>query len=158
MHIGKLTIFFVAICASALPAEDKKAIPPRDELEQAFIERMTSADLVGTFSVDRKPGAKAERYEIDTVEKLKGDDWVITARMKYGQNDVKLPIVVQVYWAGDTPMISLTDLTIPGLGTFTSRVMIHEDRYAGTWQHGEVGGHMWGMIEKRKDEKPAEEK
>ncbi len=44
-------------------------------------------------------------------------------------------------------MVSLTDLTIPGLGTFTARVLFYEDRYAGTWQHGKVGGHMFGKIQ-----------
>ena len=44
--------------------------------------------------------------------------------------------------------ISLTDLAVPTLGTFTARVIFHGDRYAGTWQHGNVGGHMFGRIEK----------
>jgi hypothetical protein len=81
---------------------------------------------------------------------------VFLARIKYGKNDVKIPITLQVLWAGDTPMISMTDITIPGMGTFTARVMFHGDRYAGTWQHGKVGGHMWGMIDK--SEKPKDEK
>jgi hypothetical protein len=45
--------------------------------------------------------------------------------------------------------MSLTDLTIPGVGTFTSRVMFYGDRYAGTWQHGDHGGLFWGTIEKK---------
>ena len=45
-----------------------------------------------------------------------------------------------------TGVFSLTG-TIPGLGTFTARVMFYGDRYAGTWQHGKAGGHMWGQIE-----------
>ena len=58
MRTWKLSVVFAAICLTALHADDKKPIPDREELEKAFIERMTSADLVGTFSVDRKPGAK----------------------------------------------------------------------------------------------------
>ena len=49
--------------------------------------------------------------------------------------------------AGDTPVITLTHVVVPGLGTFTSRVMVYGDRYAGTWQHDKVGGHLWGHIE-----------
>lgn len=142
-----LSVACLIASSTALLAEDAK-IPDRETLEKAFIERLSGSALVGTFSVDGKPGAKPERYEIESVKKHKGDDWIITARIKYGQHDVKAPMVVQVYWAGDTPMISLTDLTIPGLGTFTSRVMIHGKRYSGTWQHGDTGGHLWGMIEK----------
>jgi len=159
MTLSKLPMACVLVCLTTLAAAEEPAAPDREPLEQAFIERLTAADLVGTFSVMGQPGAKPERYEIDSVKKHKGDDWVITSRMKYGEHDLKVPIVVQVYWAGDTPIISLTDLTIPGLGTFTARVMIHEDRYAGTWQHGEIGGHLWGTVEKRKakaEKKPVE--
>jgi hypothetical protein len=46
-------------------------------------------------------------------------------------------------------MIMLTDLEIPGVGTYTARVFFYEDRYAGTWQGGRVGGHMFGRVEKR---------
>lgn len=142
----------IGLCGSmGLLAAEEPRIPDRESLEKAFIERLTGAVLVGTFSVDGKPGAKPERYEIDSLKKLKGDDWTVTARIKYGEHDLKVPMVVQVYWAGDTPMLSLTNLTIPGLGTFTSRVMFHEHRYAGTWQHGEVGGHLWGLVQKAAD-------
>ena len=57
-------------------------------------------------------------------------------------------VTVTMRWIGDTPMITITDLTIPSLGTFTSRVIFHGNRYAGTWQHDSVGGNMFGRIEK----------
>lgn len=123
-------------------------------VEKAFQEMMTGAVLVGAFSVDGKKGTpKEERYEISEVKKLapgKVDShvWIITSRIKYGDKDIKLPVPVEVRWAGDTPMIQLTETTIPLMGTFTARVMIYKDRYAGTWQHDAVGGHMWGKLEK----------
>lgn len=106
------------------------------------------------FSIDGRTGSpKEERYEISEVRKVapgKADNfvWLITSRIKYGDKDVKIPVPVEVRWAGDTPMIQLTNTTIPLMGTFTARVMIYKDRYAGTWQHDAVGGHMWGKIEK----------
>ncbi|OYW16886.1 MAG: hypothetical protein B7Z55_13650 [Planctomycetales bacterium 12-60-4] len=126
------------------------ATTDRAALEKDFADKLTGATLAGTFSIVGRDASKPERYDIDSAEKLEGDNWVITARVKYGDKDVKLPIVVKVYWADDTPVISLTDLAIPGLGTFTSRVMFYGDRYAGTWQHDAVGGHMWGRVEKTK--------
>ncbi len=132
---------------SSAPAVD------RATLEREFAEKLTGATLVGSFTIDGQPNNKApntERYELESVTKAQGEYWVFTSRIKYGQNDVKIPLTLQVLWAGDTPMISLTDLAIPGLGTFTARVMFHGDRYAGTWQHGDVGGHMFGKIEKKK--------
>ena len=133
----------------------------KQALEKRFSETLSGAALVGTYSVigkneDRPP--RPERYELQSVKKLEGreDFWVFTARIKYGQKDVKLPLALKVLWAGDTPVITLTDFTIPGLGTFTARVMIYGDRYAGTWQHGEAGGHMWGRIVKDATDKNAE--
>lgn len=122
-----------------------------EQLEKAFIERLTNSVLVGQFSVEgRNPSAHEERYEIRTIRKVMGHEWMITARIKYGDKDITLPVLVHVFWADDTPVISLTNRTIPGLGTFTARVMIHGSRYAGSWQHDEVGGLMWGRIERLK--------
>jgi hypothetical protein len=44
----------------------------------------------------------------------------------------------------------MTEYTIPTVGTFSVRVFFYGDRYAGAWQHGEFGGHMYGMIQKAK--------
>ena len=133
-------------------AQDKApAKPNREELEKAFSERMTGTVLVGNYSVvgkDLKP-ANPERYELKKVSKLADDLWVFEARIKYGQTDVTLPLTLRMIWAEDTPMISLTNANLPGLGAaFGARVIFHGDLYAGTWQHGKVGGHLWGTIEK----------
>lgn len=154
-----LTLGLVALGAAAFAQEPndaggaRNAVADRAALEKKFSDQMANSVLVGYFTIDgQTKELKEERYEIDSATKLNGDLWTITARIKYGKNDVKVPVPVKVLWAGDTPMISLTDLTIPGLGTFTSRVLFYGDRYAGTWQHGEVGGHMFGKIEKAEAE------
>jgi hypothetical protein len=67
--------------------------------------------------------------------------------MRHGNTDVTLPVTVPMRWIDDTPMVMLTDLSIPTLGTFTVRVFFYGDRYTGTWQHGKVGGHLFGRIE-----------
>jgi hypothetical protein len=119
-------------------------------LDKELTKKLTGATMVGQFSIDGHEDAKkphTDRYEIESAEKVAGNRWVITARIKYGQHDVKLPVTIEILWAGDTPVITLTNAVVPGMGTFTSRVMIYGDRYAGTWQHDKVGGHMWGKIE-----------
>lgn len=152
---------FGCLSLTSLPAADEPTpatpvVRDRAILEQEFSEKLTGAVLNGTFSVVGRTSNKPESYEIASAQKLKDDDWVITARIKYGDKDLQVPIVVKVFWADDTPIISLTNLTIPGMGTFTSRVMFFGDRYAGTWQHDAVGGHLWGLIEKPQPaEKPA---
>ncbi len=125
--------------------------------EQEFSERMSRTVLVGSFTVDGQQDTnplKEERYEIDSVVKASGNLWIFTARVKYGKIDTKLPITVPVEWAGDTPMVMLTKASLPGLGDeFSARVLFHDGRYAGTWQHGSVGGLMFGRIEKIEPQK-----
>ncbi len=122
-----------------------------NDLERAFVEQMAGAALVGVWSVDGKEGRTpaSERYAISKVMKLKDDNWIVQARVTFGDIDVPVPVPVKMHWAGDTPVLSVTNLTIPLIGSeFTARVMFYEGRYAATWQHGKVGGHMWGRIEK----------
>ena len=118
--------------------------------ERQFTDRLKGVALVGRFTVagqeDRQPNP--DRYEIASVEKVGASEWRFNARMKYGTMDVSLPVVVPIEWAGDTPVITMTDVAIPSRGTFTVRILFYGDRYAGTWQHGQVGGHMFGRIEK----------
>lgn len=126
--------------------------------EQAFADLLTGADLVGSFTVDGQEGVpKQDRYSITKAMKLKGNTWAIHARIKYGEVDITVPVAVKVDWAGKTPVLSVADLKIPGLGSeFGSSILFQSGRYAGTWEHGKVGGHMWGRVERTPAEKPAE--
>lgn len=119
------------------------------EREGAFAERMRNVALVGSFTTDGRAdrGPSADRYEIDSVEKVGDDLWRFNARMDCCGIDGAIPVVVPLRWVGDTPMIMMTDTSLPGVGTFTVRLFFYEDRYAGTWQHGERGGLMYGRIE-----------
>ncbi|MEO1998251.1 MAG: hypothetical protein ABGZ17_23655 [Planctomycetaceae bacterium] len=152
-HLTSISVSLLILC-SAHPAysqPDQPAAPTQklSALEKKFAAQLTGGALVGRFTVDgRDPSAaREERYEIASATKLRDDYWVILARVKYGQHDLKVPVTLKVLWAGDTPVMSLTDLAIPLLGTFTARVMFYGDRYVGTWQHGKVGGHMFGTVE-----------
>lgn len=130
------------------------------ERERAFAERMQNVDLVGHFTIEGIEGLEdvegvsrdknPERYEIASVSKLEGegDRWRFDVRVVYMTVDVTLPVVVPIVWAGDTPMVSITDFELPGLGDqFGARVLFYDERYAGTWDHGPYGGLMYGVIE-----------
>lgn len=121
------------------------------DAERQFTERMRNVTLVGSFTVagreDRAP--REDRYEIASVQKVGDNWWRFNAGMHCCGVDGAIPVVVPMQWSGDTPMISMTDTSLPGLGTFTVRLFFYGDRYAGTWQHGEVGGLMSGRIEKQ---------
>ncbi len=127
-----------------------KTAAEQNELHAKFQKLLTGAKMRGLFTVDGQAlqNLQEEAYDISKVEKMpEGDLWAITTRIKYGDHDLTVPVAVEVKWAGSTPVIVLDDLTIPGLGTFSARVVLHKDKYAGTWQHDAVGGHLFGTIE-----------
>lgn len=121
------------------------------EAERQFADRMRDVSLVGSFTVtgrDNRP-PRADRYDISSVEKVGADRWRFNANMQCCGINGAVPVVVPLRWVGDTPMIMMTDTSLPGIGTFTVRLFFYGDRYVGTWQHGDVGGHMSGRIEKQ---------
>ncbi len=126
--------------------------PSRADLHKRFEAAMKNVRLKGHFTVTGKDrGPAEESYEIQNVQKLgDGDLWVFTARVKYGGKDVTLPMPIPVKWVGEVPVVTMQNLTLPGLGTFSAHVVLDGDKYAGTWAHGKVGGHMYGTIEKMK--------
>jgi hypothetical protein len=154
-------LFVLCLNASLLVAQETPLAPKVDkplindvelpaQLHAKFKKLLTGAKLRGQFTVDGRPlnNLQEEAYDIEKVEKLpEGDTWVITTRIKYGTHDLTVPVPLEVKWAGTTPVLTLDDLTIPGLGTFGARVVLHKDKYAGTWQHDAVGGHLFGAIE-----------
>ena len=121
------------------------------EAEHQFTERMRDVSLVGTFTVDGRGDRTPheDRYDISRVEKVGDNLWRFTADMHCCGVNGAIPVAVPMRWIGDTPMIMMTDTSLPGFGTFTVRLFFYGDRYAGTWQHGTVGGHMSGRIERR---------
>ncbi len=157
-HLLSLTLIIGLVSPLVAADSVKAAKPDQAALEQAFAEKLTGASLVGSFSTDGKDGKAGDKYQIASVKKLQGDTWLITYKAKIGEQMVDLPIAIKVLWAGDTPVMTLDDFTIPGIGTFSARVLFHGDRYVGTWQHGDVGGAMWGRVEKKAEAKPEAEK
>jgi hypothetical protein len=122
-----------------------------NEAERSFTERMRGVTLVGAFTTagreNRTP--REDRYVIDSVEKIGDDLWRFNARMDCcGLDGRTIPIALPMRWVGDTPMIMMTDTSLPGIGTFTVRLFFYRDRYAGSWQGGRGGGLMYGRIEK----------
>ena len=134
------------------PKDDAAAATPsRAELEERFRETLSRATLDGHWRLV-KDGAigeeREERYTLGEVRHVGGDSWTIEARIQYGEKDVRLPVPVKVLWAGDTPVITVTELWLPGLGKYTARVMVYRDLYTGTWFGAGYGGVMSGRVVK----------
>ncbi len=151
----------------------KPATHGRAQLEKQFEEMMNGTVLSGIFQMTGPEGLEgkaplsephAEKYTIETVKKLQGDHWLITARIQYADKDVRVPVPVRVIWAGDTPVITLDSIRIPMIGKYSARVMIHGKFYAGTWFGSNYGGVLSGQVVKQADLKaleaarPADEK
>lgn len=129
--------------------------PELNELERAFQNMLSGASFVGRWCVVEDGNLKEEReerYDLKSVRKVNNDTWAIYARIQYGQRDVVVPVPVQVKWAGDTPVISVTDFGIPGMGTYTARVVVYDNMYAGTWSAPGHSGLLHGIITKPKPE------
>ena len=170
--IGSLTLTAMAWAATAsgvvatpTAGAQEVAKPSKDAVDQAaqdkqaaldkkFQEMMSGVKLVGQFTVVGQNTDKLtkEEYSILSADKV-GDLWLLKARIKYGNTDKTVPLPIPVKWAGTTPVISLDNFTIPGMGTFSAHVVLDGKMYAGTWTHDKVGGHLFGTIEKL----PAEE-
>ena len=121
------------------------------DLERQFAARLERSTLVGYFTVTGREDRplRPDRYDLASVAKIGDNLWRFNTRMRHDDVDLTVPIAVPLQWVGDTPMIMMTDTSLPGIGTFTCRVFFYGDRYAGTWQSGTTGGHLFGRIEKQ---------
>lgn len=138
--------------ASSMVAQS--VITDKAILEKRFADSLSGTVWDGSYSIVGPKGLGKtfrDKYTIEKVEKVKDDEWKFTARVQYRELDFPISLTLPVKWAGDTPVITVSKVTIPGLGTFSARVLVDGDRYAGTWQHDAVGGHLWGKIDKLKE-------
>ncbi|HJN88790.1 MAG TPA: hypothetical protein QGG93_00560 [Verrucomicrobiota bacterium] len=148
LTVAALIVGLAKVCADEPATKPETAEARQARLFKKFETTLTNAVLTGQFTITgQEAPPRTESYTIHSVRKMaRGDLWVFTARIKYGKRDVTLPLPIPVKWAGDTPVISLDNLTFPGLGTFSAHVVIDGDKYAGTWTHGKASGHMFGTI------------
>jgi len=89
-----------------------------------------------------------EKYTIQSASKSGKDAWLIHTRIQFAGKDLTVPVPVKLKWAGDTPVITLDKVSVPGLGTYSGRVLIYDNTYAGTWFANDHGGMLHGIIEK----------
>ncbi len=132
------------------PPEAVEQIRPKQTERIAALEKTLShATLAGRFTItgQKGEGPAEDRYDLGEVKHLGNDQWSIPVRIRYAEHDLQIPITVPIRWADDTPVISVDDLAIPGLGSFTARVMIYRDHYAGFWTGHDHGGHLYGMVQ-----------
>ena len=132
---------------AAAPQQASQAVE-MTPAETEFQQMMTNVVLQGFFTVGDGKELFDDRYVIDGVTKVKDGVWRFAARVQYNKKDIAVSLNVPVYFAGDTPVISLTRQAVQGLGTYDTRLVIYKGGYAGTWGGGAGGGKMFGNIVK----------
>ncbi len=159
--VGVVVGAWGAVAAAQQPAAaaaEKSKSAEQAQREEALARLLSGAVFEGQYTVQDAQGQRTgkDRYTIGQAKKLHGNLWLLVVRIQYDGKDVNVPLTLPILWAGDTPVITLKKLPVPGLGTFSARVVIHGDRYAGTWDAGDHGGHLWGRIVRgqREQKKP----
>lgn len=148
-----LLVACLSLCLSGVVIAQEKpaAEEAQKEREGRIAKYLTGAKFVGRYTTDGDEGgsAKPETYTISKVEKLpEPDRYRLTSRIQYGETDSEVPIDLEILWSGNTPVITMDNLWVPGMGKFSARVLIHDGRYSGTWAHDAKGGHLFGRIVK----------
>ena len=135
--------------------------PERTQLIQKLEKYLTGTRWKGQFTITGKPlsDLTEEYYEITKAKNVEADLWMLSVRIKHGGKDRTMDLPpIEVKWAGGTPVITVDQVSIPGMGTFDARVVIRKSKYAGTWSHNAVGGHLFGTIERLTDKEPGDKK
>ncbi|HLK64885.1 MAG TPA: hypothetical protein VKU19_15690 [Bryobacteraceae bacterium] len=143
--MGKF-LLAAALLASAICAQTPAV--SLNELEKEFQESMAGVTLQGQSTRDGAPGLSEDKYKIEKVQKTGDDQWTIFAQVEMRGQTMTVPLPLQVKWAGDTPVITLTDQALPGMGTYTARVVVYRGQYAGTWSGKTGGGKVFGRVVK----------
>ena len=139
--LGCLAVLLAGFSAvvQAQDASKGQKTPEEPTREQRLAEYLSGVKFIGSFTVagQEKQTLTREEYYILSAEKMSdGDWWKLTARIKYGPHDLTVPMALEIKWAGETPVITVDQMLIPGLGTFDSRVLVRKGSYAGTWENG----------------------
>jgi hypothetical protein len=141
-----MRLFVFALSALAAFAQDAPAPPEMTAAEKQFQESMSNVKLVGYYLSGDSAELHDDSYVIERISKIKEDTWRFEARILYNKKDFKVAMNLPVKFAGDTPVISLTNFAVPGFGTFTARVVFYNGVYAGTWGGAGHGGTLFGKI------------
>lgn len=151
-------VFASLICLAADQPAAPKTTNTRTALEEKFQKTLANATLDGRWCMIEKGKLTEEyqdKYTIQGATRSGNGLWLIYARIQYAGRDLTVPVPVQLKWAGDTPVITLDKVSVPGLGTYSARVLIFENTYAGTWSARDHGGMLHGIIEKSSSTAPA---
>jgi hypothetical protein len=158
-----MRLVLIALITTSIAAfvRGQDAAPAPMELnaaEKQFQEALNNVTLIGYFTQGDGAELHDDKYVIERVTKVKEDTWKFEARIQYNKKDFKVAMPLPVKFAGDTPVISLTNFAVPGFGSFTARVVMYNGAYAGTWGSAGANGHGGKLFGKIVKNEPAPDK
>jgi hypothetical protein len=141
-------ILAIALAPALTLAQEGTPTVTLTAAEKQFQESLTNVTLKGFFTIGDEPATHEDAYLIERVTKVKDDLWNFEARISYEKREFKATVQVPVKWAGDTPVLTLSNYLIKGQGVYSARILIFNGMYAGTWGAQDHGGKMFGKIVK----------
>jgi len=141
--------------SSTVAAQDPAATNELPREEQV-IKFLSEVKFVGKITIESSEDRQESRmqtyaFRISKCEKLPDADmYRCTVFVNAGEVETRLanPINVKILWIENTPVITVDKHMNPSLKSFRGRVLIFEERCAGSWQFGKIGGHVFGRFEK----------
>ena len=134
--------------ASAAQDAPKAEEKTQAQREADFAKLLSDCKLVGYFTDSNASPDKllGDSYSIKSVTKAEGNLWTFAASIEFGGRAIPIAMKMPVEWAGDTPVLSVTKLKFPLLGTYSARVLFYDDQYVGVWSGDKHGGQMFGRV------------
>src|SRR5882672_9444875 len=80
-------------------AQAQDTQPPLTALEKDFQESMSGVTLTGRFTRQGGDALAEDKYTIEKATRLKDDLWQLSARVKFGGQEVTVPVSIHVRWA-----------------------------------------------------------
>ena len=108
---------------------------------------LSGATLSGFLSAEGSPQPRPASLQIKRLEKSAGPhDWTFQVALQAAGNTEECPLTADVHWAGSTPVISIHEVNIPGVGTVSAKLLINNWLFAGIWVHNDKRGQVWGEV------------
>jgi hypothetical protein len=151
---SSIRIVLASLVAAASMAAQQAGPPaptpeaPMNAAEKQFRETMSDVTLKGFFTSGDSADTHEDGYTIGKITKIGEDLWNFEATIEHNKKPFKATINVPVKWAGDTPVLTLSNYLIRGHGVYSARILIYGGMYAGTWGTQSHGGKMFGKVVK----------
>lgn len=133
---------------SAAEQPDDSAAALQAQRDAAFAEMVADSTWESSWHAKGEDGLDEggqNRYRIIRAQKVNGDDWIILGEFELQGKQVRLPLPAKVFWADDTPVLSMTGLPLPGEPLFTVRILFKGDMFSGVFQSNQLSGALVGM-------------